>query len=259
MTPGKLHTLALLGEYQACLNGHTVPYQLKQSRRIRGIRLEIRHDSGLTVVVPARYKQDQIDEILHKKTGWILHHLPDNRPVQMPLFNKEVDHGEKISYMGRKIELVVTNTSGRPEPVSLEGQRIRINLNGHEKSIAGILEKWYRSQAGLIFTQKAETFKGIMGVNYTKILIRGQKTRWGSCSHGGTLSLNWKLLMAPEPVIDYVIIHELAHLNHMNHSRKFWEFVAVYCPNWEKHRRWLIVHEEDLKASSAFGQSPAVG
>ena len=253
MTPRKPHRLVLLGEYQVCLSGRVVPYRLKESHRIHDVRLEIRPDTGLSVVVPVRYKQDQIDQILYKKMGWILRHLPDTKPLQMPLFNKEVDHGEKISYMGRKIELVITNTSGGAEPVRLEGQRIYISLNGREKGIARILEKWYRGQAKLIFTQKASAHQSVMGINYTKVLIRGQKTRWGSCSPNGTISLNWKLLLAPEPVIDYVIIHELAHLKYMNHSRKFWELVDRYCPAWKKQRKWLSIHEDELKAIATFG------
>ena len=253
MSDRKSYSLVSLGEYQVCLNGRLVSYRLKQSHYLHGIRLEICQDTGLTVVVPIKYRQDEIDHILQKKACWILRYLPDSKPWQLPLFSKELDHGERISYLGKKIELRITNATDNADPVRLEGQRIYINLNGHGNSVALTLEKWYRGQAKVIFTRKADVFKNVMGVSYNKILIRGQKTRWGSCSPSGTLSLNWKLLMAPEPVIDYVIIHELAHLRHMNHSRKFWELVAKYCPNWKKHRRWLTLHEEELKASAAFG------
>lgn len=252
MSAKKSHSLVSLGEYQVCLNGRLVSFQLKQSHYLHGIRLEIRQDTGLTVVVPVEYRQGEVDHILQKKACWILRHLPDSQPLQLPLFCKELDHGEKISYLGKKIELRITNTADSAEPVRLEGRRIYINLNGHRNSVTLTLEKWYRGQAKVIFTRKADAFKNVMGVSYNKILIRGQKTRWGSCSPRGTLSLNWKLLMAPESVIDYVIIHELAHLRHMNHSRKFWELVAKHCPNWKKHRRWLTLHEEELKTLAAF-------
>jgi len=245
--------LVLLGEYQVSLGNRQVSYRLKQSHRIRIIRLEIRQDSGLTVVVPARYNQSQVDEILQKKARWVLRHLPENKPVQMPLFSKEVDHGEKVSYMGRKVELVVQNNGSNSCRAELDGHKIYITLDGRRRSIAAILEKWYRARAELVFTQKANTFKEMMGLNYSEVIIRGQKTRWGSCSHNGRLSLNWKLLLAPEPVIDYVIIHELAHLKHMNHSERFWNFVGKYCPDWKKHRKWLDEHESELKSSASFG------
>ena len=245
--------LVLLGEYQASLENRQVSYLLKQSRRIRGIRLEIRPDTGLTVVVPGRFSQSQVDDILQKKARWILRHLPEHKPVQIPLFSKEVDHGEKVSYMGRKLELAVQNNGGKSCTVELSGNRLLVKLDGRRRSIASILEKWYRARAEMVFTQKADSYKELMGLSYSKILIRGQKTRWGSCSHNGRLSLNWKLLLAPEPVIDYVIIHELAHLRHMNHSGRFWDYVARFCPDWKKHRKWLSTHESELKSSASFG------
>ena len=249
----KPRPLVLLGEHQANLNNRLVNYHLKQSYRIRGIRLEIRHDTGLTVVVPRNYKQGQVQDILQKKTDWILRHLPGNKPVQMPLFNKEVDHGEKISYMGNRVELIVISSGSKTSSAELRDRRLYINLNGGHENIVKVLEKWYRSQAALVFTAKADIHKETMGLRYKNILIRGQKTRWGSCSHTGNLSLNWKLLLAPEPVIDYVIIHELAHLKHMNHSQRFWDFVARYCPDWKKYRKWLATHEDELKSSASFG------
>jgi predicted metal-dependent hydrolase len=249
----KPRPLVPLGEHQANLNNRVVNYQLKQSYRIRGIRLEIRHDTGLTVVVPRNYKHDQVHDILHKKADWILRHLPRRNAVQMPLFNKEVDHGEKICYMGKIVELIVTSNGHKSGPVELKDLKLYINLNGRKGSVAAVLEKWYRNQAELVFTQKADSYKDLMGLRYRRIVIRGQKTRWGSCSPSGTLSLNWKLLFAPEPVINYVIIHELAHLKHMDHSQRFWDFLARFCTDWEKHRKWLVTHEDELKTSASFG------
>jgi predicted metal-dependent hydrolase len=251
----RIRPLVLLGEHQVNLNSRTVNYRLKQSHRIRGIRLEIRQDTGLTVIVPGRYNQGQVQDILQKKAAWILRHLPIYKPIQMPLFSKELDHGEKVSYMGKKIELIILNNGNKTISAELKDHRIYINLTGRQDSVARVLEKWYRSQAELVFTQKADTYKVTMGLHYNKILIRGQKTRWGSCSPTGNLSLNWKLLFAPETVIDYVIIHELAHLKHMNHSKKFWDFVGNYCPDWKKQRKWLVLHEDELKSSASFGLS----
>ena len=251
----RVRPLVLLGEHHVNLNNRTINYRLKQSYRIRGIRLEIRHDTGLTVVVPRNFKQGQVQDILQKKASWILRHLPDLKPVQMPLFSKEVDHGEKISYMGKNVELVIVSNGSKSSSAELKDHRICIYLNGRQGSVARVLEHWYRSQAEMVFTQKADFHKENMGLGYHSIHIRGQKTRWGSCSPSGNLSLNWKLLLAPEPVIDYVIIHELAHLKHMNHSQKFWDFVSRYCPDWKKHRKWLIMHEQELKSSASFGLS----
>jgi predicted metal-dependent hydrolase len=78
-----------------------------------------------------------------------------------------------------------------------------------------------------------------MGIPYRRLSIRGQKNRWGSCSRNGTVSLNWKLMFLPEPIIDYVIVHELAHIREMNHSAKFWDIVQNFCPDYKRYRRYL--------------------
>lgn len=110
------------------------------------------------------------------------------------------------------------------------------------------MEQWYRTEAARLITEIADKLSSQMGIDYKRILIRGQKTRWGSCSHKKNLSFNWKLIMAPEPVVEYVTIHELIHLKEMNHSKKFWELIAQYCPDWRQHKKWLKQHEVDLTA-----------
>jgi predicted metal-dependent hydrolase len=85
-----------------------------------------------------------------------------------------------------------------------------------------------------------------MGVDFEEIQVRNQRTRWGSCSTTGTLGLNWRLMMAPPRIIDYVVIHELAHLRESNHSNAFWSIVAEYAPNYEDHAKWLREHSSRL-------------
>ena len=101
------------------------------------------------------------------------------------------------------------------------------------------IEQWYRTQAKVLIKKRVDELSPQMGLTYNRIIIRGQKTRWGSCSNKRNLSFNWKLIMTPEPVIDYVIIHELAHLEEMNHTKSFWALVKKHCSRWHEHRRWL--------------------
>jgi hypothetical protein len=101
-------------------------------------------------------------------------------------------------------------------------------------------------QAAKLMKQQADKIGAQLGLTYKRLIIRGQKTRWGSCSQMGNLSFNWKLIMAPEPVIEYVVIHELAHLKEMNHAKSFWQLVARHCPRWRQHRKWLKDHEAAL-------------
>jgi len=244
--------LTLIGEGEVDLMGRSVGYSLKQSQRTRSIRLEIRSETGLTVVVPGKYTRQQVDDILRQKARWILKHLNRGKPVQMPLFTPEPGQGDKLYFMGKPIEMSISTVKSAASSAVLEGQKLLVSKGARDGAIPRILERWYRQQAAMVFRQKAGSFQQAMGLHYNTIFIRGQRTRWGSCSPAGNLTLNWKLLTAPEEIIDYVVIHELTHLRHMNHSKKFWDMVEQYCPNWRKYRKWLITHEDELKARAAF-------
>lgn len=90
-----------------------------------------------------------------------------------------------------------------------------------------------------IFTQKTAYYAALMNVTYGRISIREQKTRWGSCSSQGNLNFNWRLIFAPEEVLDYVVVHELAHRREMNHSKAFYDIVAAVLPDYKKQKKWL--------------------
>ncbi len=110
-------------------------------------------------------------------------------------------------------------------------------------TLEALLEAWYRAQARKLIAARVRVLGAQMGTKYGRVTIRGQRTRWASCSRKGTLSFNWHLMRLPRPVIDYVIIHELAHLKEMNHSPRFWAVVARNCPQWRTHRAFLRSHE----------------
>lgn len=109
-----------------------------------------------------------------------------------------------------------------------------------------ILEKRYRSAARTQFEQRCAYYRTFTGGSFSSITIRDQKTRWGSCSSRGTLSFNYRLIFAPPAVLDYVVVHELCHLTHMNHSKEFWNLVGSVMPDYRAHRRWLKDHGQEL-------------
>jgi len=117
------------------------------------------------------------------------------------------------------------------------------NLNEAQRAA---LEKRYIAAAREYFPKRAAYFQTLTGGEYHRITIRDQKTRWGSCSAKGTLSFNWRLMLAPPAVLDYVVVHELCHLTHMDHSPAFWQAVADVCPDYRAHRRWLKDHGHEL-------------
>lgn len=109
-----------------------------------------------------------------------------------------------------------------------------------------VMDRRYRQAAREYFAGRCAYYRQFTGGNYTRITIRDQKTRWGSCSSTGTLSFNYRLMFAPPRVLDYVVVHELCHLTHMNHSREFWDLVASVQPDYKVYRNWLKEHGREL-------------
>lgn len=149
-------------------------------------------------------------------------------------------NGHPMPFRGKTYTLEITSTLGKPM-VKIEEERLMVNFYApHPKVPVQVpLVKWYRQRAKEYLTQRAAFWSEKMGKAYNKIFIKDQESRWGSCSSLNNINLNWRIIMAPDEVIDYLIIHELAHLQEMNHSRRFWRLVGQYDPSFKKHVKWL--------------------
>ena len=149
---------------------------------------------------------------------------------------REFDEGAMFPYLGSEREVVVER---RPSS-SVGDESLRLAKHHvEETSVKRALETLYRRKARERFEERAEHFAEEMSVKYEEIEVRNQRTRWGSCSTTGSISLTWRLMMAPPEVADYVIVHELAHLREANHDEEFWSLVAEYDPEYESHAKWL--------------------
>jgi len=238
----------MVGKRKITINGQTISYIIKRSARTKHVRLEMRPETGLTVVIPKSYKIGQLPDLLEAKGRWILDKLAKCGEVQPLYADKAVKSGDVIPYLGRDLEVVKRQDHRIADSVKLEQNRLVVSLRSATSRLNLVLEQWYRMQAAKLIKERADKLSARLGLTYNRVIIRGQKTRWGSCSHKGNISINWKLIMAPEPVIDYIIIHELAHLKEMNHTKRFWELVAEHCPRWPEHKKWLKDHEPELAA-----------
>jgi predicted metal-dependent hydrolase len=240
----------IIGTYKIILDGQTVPYTVKRSSRAKHVRLEVRAKTGLTIVIPCSHSIEEITDLLRKKRRWILGKLAEYGKAQSTAAEKKLKNGGSIPYLGRHLKVVEQHNPGKAVSVRLEKNRLLVNLGSRNGHLNLIMEWWYRQQAEKLIKKRADELCSLLGVTYGRLSIRRAKTRWGSCSRKGNLNFNWKLLMVPEPVIDYVVIHELAHLKEMNHSKNFWKLVDKYCPQWRKYRRWLKNREAELAAKS---------
>jgi len=240
--------LTAAGKHKITINGQNIPYIIKHSARARYVRLEVRQGTDLTVVIPESYKIEQLPDLLQAKGSWILGKLAKYGKVQSLCADKELKSGDAIPYLGRDLEVVIRQNRRNVDGVKLEQNRLVVSHRSASSRLNLVVEQWYRMQATKLIKERANKLSARLGLTHNRVIIRGQKIRWGSCSHKGDLSFNWKLMMAPEPVIDYVIIHELAHLKELNHSKRFWELVAEHCSRWREHKKWLKGHETQLAA-----------
>jgi predicted metal-dependent hydrolase len=230
------------------LAGVDVPYLLKTSARARRLRLVIRPSSGLEVVVPQGAGIPWIEGVLREKAAWITTTLA-RMAEQVVVPPPPLVEGRMLSYLGEPVRLSLRTgvPPGRYRAVLRDGMLTLTVASLAEETVRGALETWYRRQARTVFPERLTRCNAAYGFTYQRVAIKDQKSRWGSCSRKGNLNFNWRLLLAPLPVLDYVVYHELAHLKEPNHSPRFWALVARACPAYREHRRWLKQHGNELR------------
>jgi len=240
----------LLGRYEIILDGKTIFYILKRSFKARLIWLCVKPGTGLTVTVPKYYNLKNLSGFLKSNSAWIIRHL-NKRFDQIPALPQMTAHPTStMSYLGKYITVMQERKNTGPSAVRLEQNGLVVSLNpSSNKHFLGELEKWCRDQVSSLLQPRVERFSQQMGLSYNRVFIRNQKSRWASCSYRKNLNFNWRLVMVPESVLDYVVVHELCHLKEMNHSKAFWNLVGHYCVDWREHRKWLDNHCEELKVS----------
>ena len=157
---------------------------------------------------------------------------------------------------GRRAQSDLSHKQGsrNREKYLLTSSNRPLSLTEAEPRRLETLEKRYRNAARAQFESRTAYYHRITGGNYTTITVRDQKTRWGSCSSRGTLSFNYRLIFAPPAVLDYVVVHELCHLTHMNHSKDFWNMVASVMPEYKIYRKWLRDHGQELTLEAHMGR-----
>lgn len=223
-----------------------IPYKLIRSNR-RSIALIVEADGGLTVRAPLRLPQAAIEAFIQEKSAWIVEKQANARAQselsgRPPGGARRFEPGEKMLYLGQPYTLELVDRQAQHLTFA-QGFRL---LKSAQPRAAQVFEAWYKAQARQYFTRRAGELARQHGFTYSSLRLSSARTRWGSCSARGTISLTWRLIMAPPAVIDYVILHELAHLKQRNHSARFWTLVETLDPEYRPHRSWLKQNGESL-------------
>lgn len=217
--------------------GKIVSYTLKRSARRRSIGLQI-NDQGLTVTLPLRASEKWLHSVLQEKAAWVADKL-DNWQSKKAHVRKWAD-GEPVLFRGENFTLRIVSGLQRATPqLSATELVIPVYDTGNERVIFRKILHWYKREAEQLFQECVEHFAPLMRVSPKEIKLTSAKTQWGSCTAEGVVRLNWQLVTMPLHLIDYVVVHELAHLQEMNHSPAFWKVVEGGCPDYAALRKEL--------------------
>ena len=215
---------------------------VKTTRR-GSIALKVSPD-GASLMVPKQFSDQTIAELVASQAEWLLSSI-DKQQAKWPA-KMTLQSGGTVPLFGEPIRYIEDHvTAVRSLQVRLEGDQVCAFLKTHRQlklPQATLQQKWmrfYRQQLADYLLPRLVILAAEMGVTPGEVTIRTYRSRWGSCYADGRIQFNWRLAMAPKPVIDYVIVHELCHLVHPNHSRDFWQLVQQYCPDMLKHKAWI--------------------
>jgi predicted metal-dependent hydrolase len=222
----------------------TVAYQLNRKTFRRSVTITVSEENEVLVTAPKFLSRNEIERILQRKSSWIKKRFFYNLEWKDKHKPKKFLPGEKFLFLGR--EHVLEIEKGDLRGILPEEGVLRLRLPKEEfaapdlRSVcASMIKAWYEGVAYQILAQRVAVYEEKLGVKANKINVKELKSLWGSCSVKRILNFNWRIVMAPLNILDYLVVHELSHLIHQNHSPRFWETVAAAVPEHHKARKWL--------------------
>jgi hypothetical protein len=199
------------------------------------IALQITDDATLVVRAPFGVSDEIIKKVVEKHKSWIEKKIREVRARDPKVAKKEFVNGEGFLYLGKYYKLHIVDK----QDVPLMFNNGFFLLKSYVPVARELFVKWYKKMAYEKISERVEWYAGARGFKYNKVNITDAQKRWGSCSSCGNLNFSWRLIMAPLPVVDYVVVHELAHLEERNHGEKFWAIVKMLFAEYERYQDWL--------------------
>lgn len=212
-----------------------IPYKLVRSNR-KTLALTIDSEAQLVVRAPMKLSEDVIKDFIRKKEKWIA----DKQKQVMDYATKQsafvLEDGESVLYFGKSYAVLRRDTA----EVAMEGNFLVVPKTMTLDGFAA----WMKEQGDGVVRERVDYYANLMGVKYASIKMSEAKRRWGSCGAGDTLNFAWRLVMCPQSVIDYVVVHELSHITYKDHSAKFWTRVATVIPSYREAQDWLRLNRK---------------
>jgi predicted metal-dependent hydrolase len=214
-----------------------IGYNIRRSDRARRVLVKVDAARGVEVVLPRRAAEREAAAAISELRPWIERRVAELERARAVVAAR----GNTLPYLGESLRLIA------------QAGRRRVHRRGNELLVPAAaaarlaaLERWYRTAARQEIVPRLDRACALAGTTYAGLTIRGQRTRWASCSPTGTMSFNWRLMLAPPSVLDYVVWHEVCHLEVMDHSPDFWALLSRRCPDYREQARWLKRHGATL-------------
>ena len=220
------------------------PFEIFKTDRRKTASIKI-VEGRVHVVVPKRLSDARVKDLIIKRTSWIKKKLRIQAETVLPK-PKEYVSGENFTYLGRNYRLKLIPNG--EEEVKLKGGYLTLGYQeklpetDRQSIVKESLERWYKGHALKRLTEKSKRYEKILRVTPSSISLKNYKSRWGSCSNSGEINFNWKIIIAPHHIVDYVVVHELCHMLEHNHSSRYWRHVQSVIPYYKMDRQWLKVN-----------------
>jgi predicted metal-dependent hydrolase len=222
------------------LGEREIDVQLKRSARARWARLEVHLRRGVRVILPASAPESDAVRFIHTKAEWLTRAIARIDRLRRRVPDRRLVTGERLPYLDETLTLEVSNG---PLRVERRGSILAVSVPRRvESRVRAAIEEWVAAQAEAELGRRVRETAARFGIAIRGIRISSARSRWGSCSSTGIISLSWRLMLAPSRIADYLVAHELAHVAHRNHSAGFWSRVAALCPAYRDAERWLRKH-----------------
>lgn len=229
---------------QQFVNEQGMTIKIVRTRRKKTLAVKV-EGGDVSVIVPERTSLSHIESLVARKSNWIQQKLlqQDN---QAPVKKHEYIEGERFLYLGDEKTLnIVTGTT---KSIKINDSSIIVSSNQAPtpNNIKNRLKKWYQTQAQLYLAKRTKYFAKIIGVKPRLVNTRTYSARWGCCSNRREITYNWQIIMAPEHIIDYIVVHELCHIKEHNHSPEYWALLEAVMPDYKERKEWLFNNEKKI-------------
>ncbi|WP_297598433.1 SprT family zinc-dependent metalloprotease [uncultured Cetobacterium sp.] len=213
-------------------------------KKIKNLILKVKADGQILLSVPYATPKDYIESFIKSKENWIDESLKKIKKFSPKQVDKSYKNGDNIEYLGKMYILKIFQNKKNQVQLVENYIYIQTNRESDEKNIKNLLYYWYREQASTIFFNSLKKYSQIIGEDFNELKIRKMKNRWGSCRYlKKVITLNLELIKKPLECIDYVSLHEVAHLKYPHHKKEFWNFIHIYMPDWKLRKERLEKNE----------------